>query len=103
MVNVVPLYAVVSAILILIGLYAVMASRNIVKTILGIEVITVAVNLNILAFGFRGGVSDSLAQSMVFTSTAVGAAVAAVALSLIIHAYRHYGTLDLRKLRRLRW
>jgi len=26
-----------------------------------------------------------------------------VALTLVINVYRHYGTLDLKKIRRLRW
>jgi multicomponent Na+:H+ antiporter subunit C len=40
---------------------------------------------------------------MAFTSIVIGAAVAALALSLVIYAYRHYGSIDLRRLRRLRW
>jgi len=73
------------------------------KSIIGVEIVTSAVNLNFLAFGSRYGVSDPLAQSMVAVSIAIGACVAAVALSIMVNAYRHYGTMDLRKLRRLRW
>jgi len=46
---------------------------------------------------------DALAQSMVAISMAIGAAVAALALSIAMNIYRHYGTFDVRKLRRLRW
>jgi multicomponent Na+:H+ antiporter subunit C len=41
-------------------------------------------------------------QTFVILSIIVGGVVAAVALSLIVNAYRHYGTLDIRELRRLR-
>jgi multisubunit Na+/H+ antiporter MnhC subunit len=29
--------------------------------------------------------------------------VTAVALTIVTYAYKHYGTLDVRKLRRLKW
>jgi len=44
-----------------------------------------------------------LAQSVVITSIVIAAAVAAVALSIVINAYRHYGSVDVKKLSRLRW
>ncbi len=74
-----------------------------IRTVIGLEIITSAVNLNILAMGAKGGRVDPLAQSMALTSIVIGAAIAALALSLVIYAYRHYGSIDLKKLRRLRW
>ena len=97
------LYFVASIIISLVGIYSLLSTRNMVRIVIGIELITTAVNLNFLALGSSGGVVDSLAESMVLTSIVIGAAVAAVALSLIIQAYKHYGTVDIRKLRRLRW
>ncbi|MEM4246049.1 MAG: sodium:proton antiporter [Candidatus Bathyarchaeia archaeon] len=97
------LYFVASAVVILIGVYSLVGARNMVKMVIGIELITSAVNLNFLALGYREGVVDPLAQSIVFTSIVIGAAVAAVALSLIIQVFKHYGTIDPRKLNRLRW
>jgi len=29
--------------------------------------------------------------------------ITAIALTIVTYAYRHYGTLDVRKLKRLRW
>ncbi|MBS7655489.1 NADH-quinone oxidoreductase subunit K [Candidatus Bathyarchaeota archaeon] len=103
MVEVWQTYMACSFILTAVGLYTIISMRNMIRTIIGIEIITIAVNLNFLALGSRNGFVDSLAQSIVFISTVIGAAVAAIALSLIINVYRHYGTLDLKKLRRLRW
>jgi multicomponent Na+:H+ antiporter subunit C len=40
---------------------------------------------------------------MALTSIVIGAAIAALALVFVIYAYRHYGSIDLKKLRRLRW
>ncbi|RLE64381.1 MAG: hypothetical protein DRJ38_05700, partial [Thermoprotei archaeon] len=46
-------YANIALILILIGLYCIASKRNLLKIIIGIEIITVSVNLNILAMGLR--------------------------------------------------
>ena len=97
------IYVAGSAVLALVGIYSVAARRNMIRSIIGIEIITAAVNLNFIALGSREGQVDTLAQSIVFTSIVIGASIAAVALSIVINAYRHYGTLDLKKLSRLRW
>ncbi len=97
------IYVAGSAVLALVGIYSVAARRNMIRSIIGIEIITAAVNLNFIALGSRAGQVDTLAQSIVFTSIVIGASIAAVALSIVINAYRHYGTLDLKKLSRLRW
>jgi len=49
------------------------------------------------------GVVDALAQSIVIMSMVIGAAIATVALMVIIKIYRHYKTIDLRKVSKLRW
>ncbi|MEM4649320.1 MAG: NADH-quinone oxidoreductase subunit K [Candidatus Bathyarchaeia archaeon] len=103
MVEIWQTYMFCSFILAVIGLYTIISMRNMIRTIIGVEIITIAVHLNFLALGFRNGFVDSLAQSIVFTSIVIGAAIAAVALTLIVNVYRHYGTLDLKKIRKLRW
>ncbi|RLE73475.1 MAG: cation:proton antiporter [Thermoprotei archaeon] len=97
-------YANIALILILIGLYCIASKRNLLKIIIGIEIITVSVNLNILAMGLREAeYVDPLAQEMTIISIAIGAAVAAIALCILLNVFRHYKTLDTRKLKRLRW
>ncbi|MDI9619567.1 MAG: NADH-quinone oxidoreductase subunit K [Candidatus Nezhaarchaeota archaeon] len=100
-------YFVTSVILIAIGLYCVVSKRNMIKTVIGIEMITIAVNMVFLSLGWMRtyplGIVDPLAQAFVVISIVIGGAIAALALSLVVNAYRHYKTLDLKKLRRLRW
>jgi len=36
-------------------------------------------------------------------SIVIGGCVIAVGLSLVVNAYRHFKTMDVRKLRRLKW
>lgn len=46
---------------------------------------------------------DPLAHVFVIISIVLGGCVIAVALSFIVNLYKHYGTLDSQKMRKLRW
>jgi NADH:ubiquinone oxidoreductase subunit K len=97
------LYALTAAILYVIGLYGMVVRRNMIRTIIGLEIITAAINLNFLAFTILNSDLLPLAQYFVVISIVIGAAVASLALMIVIQAYRHYGSVDLRKLSKLRW
>jgi len=99
------------AALIIIGLYAVLFRRNLIKIVIGIALIESGVNLFLVALGYRTGsiapiytsspggiMSYPVPQALTLTSIVIGVAVLALMLSLIIHIYRHYGSLDVRKL-----
>jgi multicomponent Na+:H+ antiporter subunit C len=116
----IPFIAVVA--MIFIGLYAVLFKRNLVKIVIGISIIESGVNLFLITLGYReGGVAPiftsspediansapgsmvlPVPQALTLTSIVIGVAVLALMLSLIMHIYRKYGTLDVRKLRRLK-
>jgi multicomponent Na+:H+ antiporter subunit C len=107
----IPYLAVVA--LILIGLYAVTIKRNLIKIVIGITLIQNGVNLFLITLAYR---QDSIApiyhgqgsrimslpvpHALTLTSIVIGVAVLALMLSLIVHIYRHYGTLDARKIGR---
>jgi len=109
----IPYIAVVC--LILIGLYALIFKRNLIKMVIGITLIESGVNLFLITLGYRKGsiapiytsspggiMSLPVPQALTLTSIVIGVAVLALMLSLVIHIYRHYGTLDVRKVRRLK-
>ena len=85
-------YLIFAAILFAIGLYAVLARRNAVAILMGIELMLNAVNVNILAF-WRYFNPDSV-DGRVFVTIilAAAAAEAVVGLALIISAYRRRKT-----------
>jgi len=101
--------------LIIIGLYAVLFKRNLIKMVIGITLIESGVNLFLITLGFRQNsvapihtqanmeaqslMSLPVPQALTLTSIVIGVAVLALMLSLIIHIYRHYGTLDVRKIK----
>ena len=99
------------AALILIGLYAVIFKRNLIKIVIGITLIESGVNLFLITLGYREGsiapiytsspggiMALPVPQALTLTSIVIGVAVLALMLSLVIHIYRHYGTLDAGKL-----
>jgi multisubunit Na+/H+ antiporter MnhC subunit len=81
--------------------------RNMIRILLGVEIVLNAGNLAFIYFAsplaFRTGYIDPLGQSIVFMSIILGGSVIAVALSLVVNAYKQYRTMDVRKLRRLKW
>ncbi|MDG6228345.1 MAG: cation:proton antiporter subunit C [Candidatus Thermoplasmatota archaeon] len=105
----IPYLAVVG--LIIIGLSAVIFKKNLIKIIIGITIIQSGVNLFLITLGYRegstapiwtsspGGVmAFPVPQALTLTSIVIGVAVTALMLSLVIHLYRHHGTLDVRKM-----
>jgi NADH:ubiquinone oxidoreductase subunit K len=87
-----------------IGIYCLATKRNMIRIILGLEVLVNAANISFItfsAYAFPGFV-DPLAHSFVVVSIGIAGSVSAVALMLVVHVYKLYGTLDVRELRRLK-
>lgn len=104
--------------LILIGLYIILVKRNLIKVIVGLGILDTGVNLFLISVGYitkgtapifsRPGIDsadmvDPVPQALVLTAIVIGVAVLALALSLAIRLYQHYGTLNLRKIREQKW
>ncbi|MCD6413783.1 MAG: NADH-quinone oxidoreductase subunit K [Elusimicrobia bacterium] len=104
--------------LVLTGLYIAAAKKNLIKIIMGLSLVDTGVNLFLISIGYiKGGTApifsnaaipgktmvDPVPQAMVLTAIVIGLAVTALALSLVIKAYYHYGTLNVRKIKELKW
>jgi NADH-quinone oxidoreductase subunit K len=86
-----PHFLTVSAALFSLGLFAVMARRNAVGILMGVELILNAAALNFVAFGrFVGGSLSG--QLMSIFIIVIAAAEAAVALAIVLAMYRNFGT-----------
>jgi multisubunit Na+/H+ antiporter MnhC subunit len=90
-----------AAILFISGFGAIATTKNLVKMIMGFQVMIWGVNLALFAGGVVGGEASLFASSLVVLSISIGASVEALALSLVILAYRRYGTLNPWEIRRL--
>jgi NADH:ubiquinone oxidoreductase subunit K len=90
-----------AALLICIGLYCLLTMKNMVKLLIGIEIMAKGVTLAVIATGLA---KDNLllAQSLVISVIVVDVAVLATALAIVISINRHTKSLDVRKLTKLK-
>lgn len=95
------LLQVFAAILFVSGFGSMLSTRNLVKMIMGFQVMIWGVNLALFAGGLVDGQASLFSSSLVVLSISIGASVEALALSLTILVFRRYGTLDPWKIRRL--
>ena len=95
------LYLGFAAALLTVGLYALLTMRNVIKLFIGIEIVSKAVSLALVGTGFARN-HILLAQSLVITFIVVEVSLVATALALIINIYKKTGSLDVRKLTKLR-
>ena len=88
-------YLTLAAALFCIGLYGVLARKNAVAILMGIELMLNAVNINLVAFWHY--LTPTLVSGQMFAVIVfvVAASEAAVGLALIISIYRHYKTTNL--------
>lgn len=87
-----------------IGLGCLMVKRDMVRLLIGVEILFNAANLCFIALSSHvTGFIDPFPQSIVMMTIVLDGSVIAVGLVIVINAYKHYGTLDVRKLRRLKW
>jgi multicomponent Na+:H+ antiporter subunit C len=101
--------------LVFIGMATILLKRNLIKILLGINILESAVNLLIISLGYReGGVAPifTLApsthmvlptpQALCLTSIVIGVATSALLLSFTMTIYRKYGTANVDEMRELR-
>ena len=96
-------YLVVAAILFCIGVFGVLARRNAVAILMGIELMLNAVNINLVAFWRYLQPDKMVGQAFAAFVFVVAAAEAAVGLALIISVYRNRSTVDVENVDLLKW
>lgn len=104
--------------LIFIGLFIVFTDRNLIKIILGLNIADTGVNILIVAAGYIKGntapifskvsltasqMTDPVPQALVLTSIVIGFGVTALALAITVRLYQKTETLDISKIRGLKW
>jgi multicomponent Na+:H+ antiporter subunit C len=106
----------VAAWLFVAGLYGVVASRNLVRTILSLAVVQSSTYVVLLGVGYRSGAAapifadipvgsravDPVVQVLVLTDVVIEATVSALLLALAVQAHKRFGSLDPNELRVLR-
>ncbi|MGD0689013.1 MAG: NADH-quinone oxidoreductase subunit K [Candidatus Bathyarchaeia archaeon] len=95
------LLQVFAALLFVSGFGTIATTKNLVKMIMGFQVMIWGVNLALFAGGLVNGQITLFSTSLVIISISIGASVEALALSLVILVFRRYGTLNPWEIRRL--
>lgn len=100
-------------VLFLIGLYAMIAKKNLIKKFMGLNIMDTSIFLFYISIGdVEGGVSPIIAHGggseaiyvnplpsvLILTAIVVAVSTTALALSLIIKIYEEYGTLNSERL-----
>jgi NADH:ubiquinone oxidoreductase subunit K len=93
--------ATAAALVFVAGLYCILASRNLIRILIGVELLTKAVTLLIVLAGAITG-RIALAQALVITLVFVEVIAIAVGAAIVIGAWREHGTVDAKALTNLK-
>ncbi len=96
-------YLIVAAALFSIGLFGVLARKNAVAILLGVELMLNAVNINLVTFWRYNAPETVTGQVFAIIVFAVAAAEVAVGLALIISIYRNRKTVVADDLDMMKW
>ncbi len=92
---------ILSSLLFIIGLYGVLVRTNAIVVLMSVEIMFNAPILNLVAFSAYLG--DPAGQMFALVAIALAAGEAAVGLAIFLVLYDAHGTIDLSRVRLLRW
>lgn len=95
------MYSVGIFLLFIAGLYCVLATFNLIRAVIGIELMIKAVTLFIILAGYITG-RTGLAQTFAITLIVIEVVIMVVAMGVIINVYKHNKTLDVRTIRNMK-
>jgi multicomponent Na+:H+ antiporter subunit C len=95
-----------------IGFYTVIMRRNVIKKIIGLNIMETSVFLLLVSIGYlNDGIApiavegadpsrmvNPIPQALILTGIVVAVSTTALALALVLKLYRHYGTLNVDEL-----
>ena len=91
-------YLLLAAALFCIGIFGVLARRNAVAVLMGVELMLNAVNINLIAFWRYTALNQLVGQAFAVFVITVAAAEAAVGVALFIAIYRQRSTVNVEEL-----
>ena len=95
------LFAVAILLIAATGLYAIIVNRNLIRVLIGMELLVKAVTLLLAVAGERAGKVE-LAQSFIIALIIVEVVVTAVGAGIAVALQKRNGTLDLNKMDHLK-
>jgi multicomponent Na+:H+ antiporter subunit C len=107
---------VVAAWVMLVGLYGIVTSRDLIHLVICLSVVQSSTYVLLLSIGYKSGgeapvfadrppstrAVDPVVQALTLTDVVVGATVTAMLLAIAVQAHKRYGSLDPDELRAMR-
>jgi multicomponent Na+:H+ antiporter subunit C len=99
----------VSLILFFIGIYGLIARKNVIKTIISIGIMQTSIIIFFITINYKEGsvapigekvqnISDPLPQALMITAIVIGVVFTSVSLTMFINLYHKYGTKNWSKI-----
>jgi multisubunit Na+/H+ antiporter MnhC subunit len=95
------IFGIAAVLILLIGLYCVIATRNLIRAVIGLVLLTKSVTLLLIIAGNMVR-QTALAQAMVITVIVVEVVIISVAVGIILRLYQQNRSLDTTMLRNLK-
>ncbi|MFA4984699.1 MAG: NADH-quinone oxidoreductase subunit K [Candidatus Omnitrophota bacterium] len=83
------------------GFYCILVTRNLIRALIGLEILNKAVTLLFIVVGYITG-RQALVQALVITTIVIEVVIIVVAGGVIMSVYRNDESLDARNLRNLK-
>jgi NADH-quinone oxidoreductase subunit K len=87
--------------LLITGLYCIIVTKNLMRTLIGLEILTKAVTLLLIVAGYATG-HVAQAQAFVITLIVIEVVVIAVAAGVVLSVFNRTGSIDAKNLRNLK-
>ena len=85
----------------IVGVYCLLTTRNLIRALIGLEVMTKGVTLLIITSGYASG-KVALAQALAITLIVIEVAVIVVAVSIVLCIYKHTDNLETSSIREIK-
>ena len=96
-------FLIVSTIMFFVGIYGFITRKNLITILMSIELILNSVNINFVAFNRYLYPNNLDGHFFTLFIIAVAASEAAVAIAIIINKYRHYSSIDIENVEKMKF
>jgi len=87
--------------LLIIGIYCMLVTFNLIRALIGIEILIKGVTLLLIVVGYITN-NTALTQALVITLIVIEAVIMAVAVGVVLGIHTHKNSLDIRNIRNLK-
>jgi multisubunit Na+/H+ antiporter MnhC subunit len=95
------LYGIFTLLLLICGIYYLLMTKNLIRILIGLELLTKAVTLLLILSGYLTG-NFALAQTLVITLIVIEVVVIVVAAGIVLWVHKHFDSMNVKNLQSLK-